>query len=139
MLSMKAKYALKALANLARAPEGHSVLISDLARDEQIPKRFLELILVELKQHGLCPSKKGRGGGYALGKSAREISLVSVIRIIDGPIALLPCVSEIAHRRCEGCRDERTCGLRYAMQDVHAATLHALRRRTGADIAQVPS
>jgi Rrf2 family protein len=136
MLSMKAKYALKALAHLASAGHEGPVLIADLATRERIPKKFLELILLELKQHGLLTSKPGRGGGYALAKRPEDIAIGNVLRIVDGPLALLPCVSKTAYRRCAECVDETTCGIRSVMRDVHAATTRILDGTTLADMAE---
>jgi Rrf2 family protein len=112
MLTMKTKYALKALALLATSDQSTPMLISDIADKEEIPKKFLELILRELKQHGILDSRKGRGGGYLLRRRPEDISLASIIRILDGPLAPVPCLSQTAYRRCEGCADERTCGIR---------------------------
>jgi len=118
MISKKTKYALKALIYLAREYDRGPILISDLARDERIPKKFLELILLTLKNNGVLQSRKGKGGGYYLGKPPREISMGNVIRILDGPLAPVPCVSETAYARCQECADERTCGIRQVMKDV---------------------
>src|SRR5262245_36694392 len=111
MLTAKTKYALKALSYLAQAEPGTPVLIADIAEQEELPKKFLELILRELKQHGVVDSRKGRGGGYTLRRRPQDITLASIIRILDGPIAPLPCLSQTAYRKCDECRDERTCGL----------------------------
>ena len=112
MLTMKTKYALKALAQLAQAPDGQPLQIADIAEQDQIPRKFLEAILAELKHHGFLRSRKGRGGGYLLAKPADTISLASVIRVLDGPIAPVPCLSRTAYRPCEGCKDEATCAVR---------------------------
>ncbi|MBE7465863.1 MAG: Rrf2 family transcriptional regulator [Planctomycetes bacterium] len=122
MLSNKAKYAVKALLYLARRHGKDPVLIGDLAVEERIPKKFLESILLELKNHGLLQSKKGKGGGYQLSKNPDLIALGEVIRIADGPIAPLSCVSQSSYQRCEECPDEATCGLRIVMKDVRDAT-----------------
>jgi Rrf2 family protein len=135
MLTMKTKYALKALSYLADAERG-LVLIRDIAEHEAIPKKFLELILRELKQHGLVESRKGRHGGYVLQQPPEQISLAAVIRIMDGPIAPLPCLSQTRYQKCDECQDERTCGLRLAMKDAHEATLRALEATTLADMVQ---
>src|SRR5262252_6922364 len=116
MITMKTKYALKALGYLAASPPEAPVLIAEIADREEIPKKFLELILAELKQHGFVRSRKGRGGGYFLAVSPERISLAGVIRVLDGPIAPVPCLSRTAYRRCEGCRDEATCGIRLVLQ-----------------------
>lgn len=136
MLSQKAKYGLKALLAMA-AEYGHGpILISDLAQREGIPKKFLESILLELKNHGVLQSKKGLGGGYQLAKSPTAISLGRVIRIMDGPLAPLPCASETAYRRCDECVDETTCGIRMVMREVRDATARILDGTSLADVIQ---
>jgi len=136
MLSKKTKYALKAVAYLARKYDAGPILISDLSRDERIPKKFLELILLTLKNNGILQSKKGKGGGYYLGKSPREISMGKVIRILEGPIALVPCVSETAYAPCQECLDERTCGIRLVMKDIREATAKILDGTSLADMLE---
>lgn len=137
MMTMRAKYALKALAHLAAATDGEPVLIAELARREDIPLKFLQLILRDLKQHGILRSRKGRGGGYLLARPAETISLASVLRFLDGPIAPVPCLSSTAHGKCDGCRDESSCGIRLVMKDVHAATLRVLDSMTLADLRRM--
>ena len=122
MLSKKSKYALKAMLVLAKEYGQGPVLISDMAQREGIPRKFLELILLELKNQGLLQSKKGKGGGYFLGREPHLISVGHIIRVLDGPIAPLPCVSKTAYMRCRECRDERTCGIRIVMKEVRDAT-----------------
>src|SRR3954471_21215314 len=117
MLTRKSKYGLKALLVLAEDVDRGPVLISELADRQRLPKKFLEAILLELKRHGLLHSKKGKGGGYLLGRKATEITVGQVIRVLDGPLALIPCVSQTAYRRCEECADEKTCGVRLAMKE----------------------
>jgi Rrf2 family protein len=134
MITMKTKYALKALTHLARAEPGEPVLIAEIAEREAIPRKFLELILRELRQHGILESRKGRGGGYALRQKAEEISLASIIRVLDGPLAPVPCLSRTAYRRCEGCVDETNCGVRLILKDLYAATTNILETTTVADI-----
>jgi Rrf2 family protein len=136
MMTMKARYALKALAYLADAPTGAPVLLGDIAEREGIPKKFLELILRELRQHGLVESKKGRGGGYRLRQSPRDVSIASVLRAVGGPLAPVPCLSQSAYRGCDGCADEATCGLRLVLKDAHEATLRVLETQTLADLAR---
>lgn len=131
MISMKAKYAFKALVYLA-AHSG-TVQIDGIARDERIPRKFLEHILLELKAGGFIASRRGRSGGYALARPAAEISVGQVLRLIDGPMAPLPCISRTAYRRCEDCRDEATCGVRRMFADAHSASLRALEGTTIAD------
>jgi Rrf2 family protein len=114
------------------------VLVSELANRQQLPQKFLEAILLELKRHGLLQSKKGKGGGYFLSRTPAEITVGQVIRVLDGPLALVPCVSQTAYMRCEECLDEQTCGVRLAMKDVRDATARILDNTTLADLnAQV--
>src|SRR6185295_3088427 len=134
LITMKTKYALKALALLASAPQGEPMLIADVAEREEIPKKFLEAILAELKQHGFVRSRKGRGGGYLLARSPDTITLASIVRVLDGPIAPVPCLSRTAYRRCEGCKDEATCGVRLALREAHAASVAVLEGTTLADM-----
>lgn len=134
MLTKKTKYAVKALMALTRNESNSPMLISDIAAQEQLPKKFLEAILLELKRSGFLGSKKGAGGGYYLIKKAEEIKLVAIIRVIDGPIALLPCVSLNFYERCEECIDETYCGIRHTMVDVRDATLKILSETTIADM-----
>ena len=122
MLSMKAKYGLRAVVALTRGYGQGPVLIADLATSEAIPRKFLELILLDLKRKGILQSKKGKGGGYNLSRPPSLISVGEIIRALDGPIALLPCVSQTAYRRCDECVDERTCGIRHVMKEVRDAT-----------------
>ena len=126
MLSKKTKYGLRAL--LALAAEGGSkpVQVSELAEKQRLPRKFLEAILLELTRHGLLLSKKGRGGGYLLSRKPGDITVGQVMRALEGPLALTPCVSVTAYRRCEECIDEETCGIRLAMKEVRDATSHIL-------------
>ncbi|MFN3817313.1 RrF2 family transcriptional regulator, partial [Brevundimonas sp.] len=104
MISQKAKYALRALVSLARAGRGESRMIGEIAQEQAIPKKFLEQILLELKRAGFVSSRRGRMGGYELVKAPEEIMYGEVLRLIDGPIAPLPCLSKIAYKKCEDCR-----------------------------------
>lgn len=126
MLSKKSKYGLKALLALAEETGRGPVLISELADRQRLPKKFLEAILLELKRHGLLQSKKGKGGGYFLGRDPSQITLGQVIRVLDGPLAPIPCVSQTAYMKCEECLDEQACGIRLAMKEVRDATAHIL-------------
>lgn len=94
------------------------MLISDLAQSENIPKKFLEQILLELKNEGILHSKKGKGGGYYLAKHPKSVTMGQIIRCIDGPLAPVPCVSVTAYGACTECRDEMTCGIRMVMKTV---------------------
>ncbi len=134
MLQKKSKYAIRALLALARRPEQEPVLIADLATQERIPKKFLEFILLVLRNKGILQSKRGRGGGYFLGRKPEAISLGEVIRALDGPLAPVPCVSHTAYRKCDECEDELTCGIRSVMNDVRDATAAIFDRESLADI-----
>jgi Rrf2 family protein len=115
MISKKSKYGLKALMFLARRSDQGPVLIADLARQEQLPRKFLELILLELKNNGILQSRKGKGGGYLLAKRPEQISVGEVLRVLDGSLALLPCVEQTGSDNCD---EADICGLRAVMQDV---------------------
>ena len=133
MLSQKAKYALRALLMLAEASPGDLVLIQDVADRQKVPKKFLELILVELKRHGFAHSQRGRSGGYCLARPADAITFGQVIRAMDGPIAPLPCASITGYRKCADCADERTCAIRKVMRTVREAMSEILDRTSLAD------
>ena len=130
MLSQKARYALKALFALAARPSGETVMIAEIAAEARVPRKFLEQILLELKKRGIVHSHRGKHGGYALGRSADKISFAEVIRVIDGPLALAPCASVTAYRRCDDCVDEATCTLRRVLVAVRDATADILENRT---------
>jgi Rrf2 family protein len=132
MLTKKAKYALKALMLMGRT--GHPVLIAEISAKENIPRKFLELILLELKRDGLLESKSGRGGGYNLREQPSSISIGRVVRLIDGPLAQIPCVSLTAYRKCDECEDEKTCTIRMIMKQVRDATAEILDRTTLEDL-----
>ena len=133
MLSQKARYALRALFLLARRPVGAPVMIAEIAAEARVPRKFLEQILLELKKRGMLHSVRGKHGGYTLGRSAEKISFAEVIRAIDGPLALSPCVSVTAYRRCDDCVDEATCSLRKVLLAVRDSTANILETRTLAD------
>ena len=133
MLSQKAKYALKALLMLAERPAGEPLLIADIAERQNLPRKFLELILLDLKHQGILYSKRGRNGGYALARAPAEISFGEVVRIVDGPLASVLCVSRTAYRRCDDCRDEATCAVRRVFGRVRDATAAILDDHTLAD------
>ncbi|MEZ0542207.1 RrF2 family transcriptional regulator [Fibrella arboris] len=123
MISKKAKYAIKALKALTELYGEGPVLISQLAARESIPQKFLEAILLELRNQGMLQSQKGKGGGYSLRVDPERITLAQVIRIIDGPIAPTPCVSLNFYVRCDDCEDEETCTIRPIMLQVRDANL----------------
>jgi Rrf2 family protein len=134
MLTSKGKYGLKALLHLADN-EGHgSSLIADIAAKNDIPKKFLDAILLELKHAGFLASKKGRGGGYTLARPASRIIIGDVVRALDGPLAPIPCASRTAYRRCADCRDTSTCRIRRLMLDVRDAVAEILDRTTLAEL-----
>lgn len=134
MISQKAKYALRALVVLCRAQEGGTPqMISEIARSQAIPKKFLEQILLELKRHGVVVSRRGRQGGYVLLRSPDNVTFGEILRLIDGPIAPLPCLSKIAYRRCADCADEGACEIRHVFARVAEATREVLDRTTLAD------
>jgi Rrf2 family protein len=131
VLSKKSKYGLKAMLELASEESGQRPLqASELAERQQLPKKFLEAILLELTRHGLLKSKLGRGGGYVLTRKSGDITVGEIIRVLEGPLALIPCVSKTAYRRCDECLDEETCGVRLAMKEVRDATSHILDNTT---------
>lgn len=134
MLSRKAKYAIKALLTLAIQENREPILISQIAETHQIPKKFLETILLELKNNTLLSSKKGKGGGYYLRQNPEEITLARIVRIIDGPIAPTPCVSLNYYETCEDCIDEKTCQLKMIMMQLRDANLEVLEGTSIADI-----
>jgi Rrf2 family protein len=134
MLSMKAKYGLRAMSVLAREYGRGPVLIADLSTKERIPRKFLELILLDLKRKGILRSKKGKGGGYSLSRSPADVSIGELVRALDGPLALLPCVSQTAYRRCDECIDEMTCSIRSVMKEVRDRTAEILDGTTLEDL-----
>jgi len=133
VISQKAKYALRALLELAKAGKGEALLISEIAERQRIPKKFLEQILLDLKHQGLLQSRRGKNGGYALIKNPGEITYGQVMRIIDGPMAPLPCLSRMAYRRCEDCQNEDACEVRRIFAVAYDATARVLDRTTLAD------
>ena len=133
MLSKKTKYGLKALTYIARKESDDPVLISEIAKSENISQKFLESILLTLRKKGFLGSKKGKGGGYYLIKKPEEITMASVIRILEGPIAMLPCVSLNFYEKCGDCPDEDTCAVHGLMIEVRDNTLRVLEHKTLAD------
>ena len=133
MLSKKTQYGLKALGYLAANYGEGPVLISEIAERKKIPIKFLENILLQLKTQGILESKKGKGGGYLLADHPKKTTLAAAIRIIEGPIALLPCVSLNFYQKCEDC-DEKIFGLNKVMAATRDATLKVLEKRTLSDL-----
>ncbi len=137
MLSKKTKYALHALTYLGKHREEKTVLIHDIAEEHGISHKFLENILLELRKAGLLGSKKGKGGGYYLIKEPKDIPLSKVIRLLDGPIALLPCVSLNYYEPCAECKNETQCGINKVMIQVRDETLKILENKSLEDILRV--
>ena len=135
MLSKKSQYAFKALMYLAQNNDKGPVLIAEISKKKKIPLKFLENILLELKKAGILESKKGKGGGYYFAVNPSEVPMAKVMRLLDGPIALLPCVSLNFYEKCKNC-DEKSCGLHDMMTLVRDTTLKVLERKTVADIAR---
>jgi Rrf2 family protein len=133
MLSQKAQYAFRALTHLVDKFQKGPVLISEIAAQKRIPLKFLENILLELKKAGILDSKKGKGGGYFIRQDPAQTTIASIIRIVDGPIAMLPCVSLYFYQKCKNC-DEHNCGLHGMMEQVRDATLSILENRTLRDL-----
>jgi Rrf2 family protein len=134
MISRKTKYGLKALISLAQKYGQGPVLISQLAKTEKIPQKFLEAILLDLRNKGVLQSKKGKGGGYALIRPPEDITMGEVIRILEGPLAPVPCVSQTAYRKCEECINEETCGIHMVMKEVRSAMAKILDNTTLKDV-----
>ncbi|WP_445711430.1 RrF2 family transcriptional regulator [Flavobacterium sp.] len=134
MLSRKTKYGLKALIYIAKQGKLVPVLISEISEQENISKKFLELILLDLKKTGFLASKKGKGGGYYLLKDPKEISVATVMRFLDGPIALLPCVSLNFYEKCSDCPSEEACGLNKLLIEVRDNALKVLGNKSLYDL-----
>jgi Rrf2 family protein len=136
-LSKRTQYSLRALYSLSRTyGTKQPTLIQTMAEEESIPKKFLEQILLALKQTGLVTSKKGKGGGYLLAKPPDQVTLAAVIRLIEGPIAPLPCASETQFRKCDECLDVETCGTRIVMREVRDAMAEVLEHATLASVCR---
>lgn len=133
MLSMKSQYAFKALTYLSEKFNQGPVLISEIATKKKIPIKFLESILLELKKADILDSKKGKGGGYFLKQKPEKVKVSTIIRLINGPIAMLPCVSLYFYERCKNC-NEKHCGLHDMMIQVRDATLNIVENRTLKDL-----
>ncbi len=141
MISLKTKYAIKALITLAeeQARGGSSLTIEEIAERGGTPKRFLEHILLEVKRAGLIGSRRGREGGYMLIKPTQSISIGAVLRLVDGPMAPLPCLSRRAYQRCADCADEETCQIRAVFGSVFASYLLLIESLTRADLVRAES
>ena len=136
MISQKARYALRALLLLAARGGNDPVQIAEIAEKEKIPRKFLEAILLELKKTGIVRSHRGRQGGYSLGRPAKDISFADVLRVTDGPLALSPCVSVMAYRKCDDCFEVSVCAIRKALLAARDATAQILESRNLAAAAQ---
>jgi Rrf2 family protein len=134
VLTKKGKYGLKAMVHLARFSPGRPVPVLEIASAQQIPKKFLDAILSELRNAGFVNSKMGKGGGYMLARAASDISVGEIIRVIDGPLAPLPCASKTRYQRCDDCLDETKCAVRLVMLDAQRALSEVL---DGCTLAQM--
>lgn len=133
MLTSKAKYGLKALIYLT-AHRDRAVQGAEIAEEQNIPKKFLDAILLQLKNDGMLTSRKGKGGGYRLAQAPETIMSGRVVRLLDGPVAPIACVSRTAYRRCDDCHDEANCGIRQVMQQVRDAIAAVLDSTSIADM-----
>lgn len=137
MLSKKTKYALKAVLHLAEEHgKPQPILISGLAQKNRIPKKFLELILLELKNKGLLISKKGKGGGYLLARNPRDITLGEVIPFMEDMVESMPCLHPQKPKRCEECRDLHACSVRLVMKEISDSVSQVLRKTSLADLVE---
>jgi len=130
MLSQKARYALRSLFVLGNHDGDKPMMIADIAEQANVPRKFLEQILLEMKRRGIVHSQRGKFGGYTLGRKPEAITFAEVIRLIDGPLALAPCVSRTAYRKCEDCEDETTCAIRKVLLAVRDSTAEILEHHT---------
>jgi Rrf2 family protein len=126
MLTKKAKYGLKAMVHLAGIEPGRTALVNDIAAANQIPKKFLDGILAELRNAGFVHSKKGKGGGYMLARPSEDIGVGNIIRVLDGPLAPIQCASRTVYRRCDDCADEKKCAVRLVMLEARDAIANVL-------------
>ena len=136
LISKKTKYALQALVHLAEQSSDQPVLISELARAKRIPKKFLEFILLSLRKGGVLQSKIGKGGGYFLTLSPAKVTIGMVVRILEGDLAPVQCLSQTSYARCDECDDEASCGIRLVMVDVNKALSNVLDSLTLADMVE---
>ncbi len=130
MLSKKARYALQALFVLGEHRGDEPVMIAEIAEKANVPRKFLEQILLEMKRRGIVHSVRGKFGGYTLGREPDDITFAEVLRLIDGPLALSPCASRTAYRRCDDCEDETVCATRKVLLEVRDATAEILEHHT---------
>lgn len=138
MLTQRSRYALRAMLFFAEQPlDGSPVPMNRVAAEANVPRKFLELILADLREAGFLVSTRGKMGGYRLTRSAEQISLGEIIRVIEGPLALVPCVSRTAYRPCNDCKDEAACAIRKAMARVRDETARILDGTSLADAVAV--
>ncbi len=135
MLSKKTKYGIKALAYIAKKPNRKPVQTGEISKSENISQKFLESILLTLRKNGFLGSKKGKGGGYYLIREPEDIKMTAVIRVLEGPIAMVPCVSLNYYEKCDDCPDEEACSVHALMIQVRDSTLKVLGKNTLADLA----
>lgn len=134
MITKKAKYALKALLYLSKKDKSKPTLIDEISKKEGIPKKFLEVILLELKNAGILGSKKGKGGGYYMIKPPDVVNMAEVLRLFDGPIAVVPCVSENYYEPCAECMDEATCSIREVFLNIRKYSVATLKENSFATL-----
>jgi len=134
MLSAKTKYGLKALAFMAKQEDKSPVQIATIAESENISQKYLESILLTLRKAGFLGSKKGKGGGYYLLKTPEDIKMAEVMRVLEGPIAMVPCVSMNFYEKCDDCPDEDACSVHKLMVEVRDNTLNIFNNRSLADL-----
>lgn len=134
MISQRARYAFKAIVALARATGDKGLQIKQLCEQEKLPRKFIEQILLSLKAGGYIISRRGRDGGYELLRKPEDIHIGALLRLVDGPMAPLPCLSRTAYRKCDDCVSESNCELRRAFAEPYALYLQALEEKTLADL-----
>jgi Rrf2 family protein len=135
MLTQRSKYALRAMLMLAAQKPGELIQVEDIAKKRKVPRKFLELILLDLKKRGLLYSQRGKNGGYRLARPASKITFGEIVRITDGPLAPLACASLTGYQRCNDCEDEKTCTIRRTMRRVRDASAAILDHTSLADAA----
>ena len=138
MLTMKGKYGLKAMLHLAGTPPGSFALSEEISGANRISKKFLDTILGDLRTAGFVHSRKGRNGGYTLARSPDEIRVGHILRVLDGPLAPIPCASRTAYRRCDDCRGEAVCSVRLVMLEVRNAISAVLDEKTLSELRALP-
>jgi len=134
MLSKKTKYGLRALIYLARQEKGKPIQISEISKAEHISRKFLENILLILRKNGFLESKQGKYGGYSLSKSPKDIKITTIMRVLEGPIAMVPCVSLNYYETCDDCKDEKTCSINNLMVEVRDSMLSVFNNKTLEDL-----